>query len=466
MNDEMGAELVRTSGPLASTISVPGSAAASDVRRQLDAGWVQRAGREFASHTDARVMGNAVATTDVEKLSLDRSIVAAIDSSVSELIADAPITDQARSGRCWAFAGLNVLRASAIRTLKVKDFEFSENFVFFHSKMEKANWFLSQMIADAHRPLDDREVADLLDSPIGDGGWWPEFTFLVGKYGLVPKYAMPDTASAGDSAAMNKHLSELLRRATLQIRRAIELGHDPDAVRIDTMAAVHRMLAIHLGVPPTSFVWQFRNSDDEFTRVGELSPLEFAQSYLPDPELWAVLAHDPRPGIELHRHYGLDRSNRAVGAGTANHVTGGLPELKQAVIASLKAGEPVWFACDVKAQFDKDLGIWDARLHDYRGLYGVDLSMTKAERLLTRGSAATHAMCFTGVDLVDGVPRRWRVENSWGDKVGEKGYWTMNDSWFDDYVYQVVVHVSDMPDAAQRALETTPIILPSWDPMA
>lgn len=110
--------------------------------------------------------------------------------------------------------------------------------------------------------------------------------------------------------------------------------------------------------------------------------------------------------------------------------------------------------------------MWDAHLHDYEGVYGVDLAMDKAERLTTRSSAPTHAMCLTGVDLVDGEPRRWRVENSWGDTVGEKGYWTMNDSWFDEYVYQVVVPVTDLPEDVRAALDTEPTILPSWDPLA
>jgi aminopeptidase C, bleomycin hydrolase len=96
----------------------------------------------------------------------------------------------------------------------------------------------------------------------------------------------------------------------------------------------------------------------------------------------------------------------------------------------------------------------------------VDLSMTKAERLVARESALTHAMCLTGVDLVDGAPRRWRVENSWGDKFGDKGFHTMSDSWFDEYVFEVVVRASRLPEEVRAALETEPVMLPSWDPMA
>ena len=178
------------------------------------------------------------------------------------------------------------------------------------------------------------------------------------------------------------------------------------------------------------------------------------------------MAHDPRPEIAVNTRYGMGRSDVMVGEPVQDHVTAELEVLKAAAIAAIQDGEPVWFACDVAKQRDKKAGIWDAALHDYEGLYGVDLSMTKAERLVARESALTHAMCLTGVDLVDGVPRRWRVENSWGDKFGDKGFHTMSDSWFDEYVFEVVVRASRLPEEVRAALETEPIMLPSWDPMA
>ncbi len=66
----------------------------------------------------------------------------------------------------------------------------------------------------------------------------------------------------------------------------------------------------------------------------------------------------------------------------------------------------------------------------------------------------THAMLFTGVDVVDGKPRRWRVENSWDDKVGEKGFFLMNDSWFAEYMFEIAAPKSYLPEELQRALDT------------
>ena len=412
----------------------------------IDTSWVAQRNAAFLADPAARLAGNAVATTDVEQVSLDRTTVTAIDTSVSDLVPDASITDQKQSGRCWAFAGLNVLRASMLKELELDSLELSQSFPFFYDKLEKANAFLTRVIAEADRPLDDREVVDSLYSPIPDGGWWPEFARLVAKYGIVPAYAMPDTVSAGNSEAMNEHLATLLRRTALE--------------------QVHRMLCIHLGTPPEEFVWQYRDKNKVFHRVGTLTPRQFAQRYVTGVEEFVVVAHDPRPEIAVNTRYGMGRSDVMVGEPVQDHVTAELEVLKAAAIAAIQDGEPVWFACDVAKQRDKKAGIWDAALHDYEGLYGVDLSMTKAERLVARESALTHAMCLTGVDLVDGVPRRWRVENSWGDKFGDKGFHTMSDSWFDEYVFEVVVRASRLPEEVRAALETEPVMLPSWDPMA
>ena len=78
----------------------------------------------------------------------------------------------------------------------------------------------------------------------------------------------------------------------------------------------------------------------------------------------------------------------------------------------------------------------------------------------------THAMVLTGVDLDENdKPFKWRVENSWGDKGGDKGFMVMTDAWFDEYLYEVVVDKSYLGPDISALLGTTPEILPPWDPM-
>jgi bleomycin hydrolase len=111
------------------------------------------------------------------------------------------------------------------------------------------------------------------------------------------------------------------------------------------------------------------------------------------------------------------------------------------------------------------IGIWDQDLFDYEGLYGADLTLTKAERMEYAEEAMNHAMVFTGVDIVDGSPRRFRVENSWGDERSNKGFDTMNANWFGEHVFELAVRRDALPAEWQAAADQEPITLPLWDPM-
>ena len=142
-------------------------------------------------------------------------------------------------------------------------------------------------------------------------------------------------------------------------------------------------------------------------------------------------------------------------------------EMKRATINSLKDDQPVWFGCDVSKHFHRDLGVMDIDLFDYDSFYNLKFGMDKASRLEYGDSQMTHAMLFTGVDLdTKDNPIKWRVENSWGNKGGDKGYHIMTDKWFDDYNYEVVVHKDHIPKKLlDLYLKEEPIRLNPWDPM-
>ena len=107
----------------------------------------------------------------------------------------------------------------------------------------------------------------------------------------------------------------------------------------------------------------------------------------------------------------------------------------------------------------------DRDLYDLSAVYSTAFEMDKAARLEYGETRMTHAMLFTGVDVVEGSARRWRVENSWGAEPGQKGYFTMNDSWFDEYLFEIAARRGYLPAELQAALDMEPIVLPPWDPM-
>ena len=134
-------------------------------------------------------------------------------------------------------------------------------------------------------------------------------------------------------------------------------------------------------------------------------------------------------------------------------------------IASIKANKAMYFSCDVAKFLDRSKGVADLRNFDYESLLGVDLSMDKRERVMTHASGSSHAMTLIAVDLKDGKPQKWMVENSWGASSGYKGNIIMTDEWFNEYMFRLVVEKQFVPADVMKMLEQKPILLPAWDPM-
>ena len=436
---------------------------------ELDQAQLERLAKQFDAEPGNRLLQNAVTRNKVDQVARDHRVAVALDRSMSHQLDDWSVTNQKQSGRCWMFAGLNLLRVGAAERLGVRDFEFSQAYLQFWDRLEKANFWLEQVIATADRDIDDRTVAHLMSTPAEDGGQWNMFVALVRKHGLVPKTVMPETVSSSSTAQLNRDLSAVLRQAARDLRALAADGPSADTVAERKAAAVevvHRMLCLHLGTPPERFWWQWRDKDKGFHREGELTPLEFAERYVTLPlDDYVCVVHDPRPSSEAGRTYTVEALGNVVGAPPVSYLNVDVSLLKSLAMDAIVGGEPVWFGCDVGQMYDVESGQWDASLYDYDALYGHTTDLDKAGRLLHQGTAMTHAMLLTGVDVVDGAPRRWRVENSWGRKKADKGFWTMADSWFAEHVFETAVRRDALPADLRARVDDEPIVLPAWDPM-
>lgn len=424
----------------------------------------------FGRDPQARLALNAVAKNPLHSVVLNRAVVTGIDHTFSELLKSNPATSQNQSGRCWLFAGLNLFRSVAMEKLNVDAFELSQNYLLFWDKLEKANYFLETILATLDEPTDGRLVMFLMHDPLQDGGQWDMFVNLIDKYGVVPKSVMPETQSSSSTGVMRHTMTTLLRENGAQLRRMHAAGIDQQTLRERKAAMLgnfYRMLCVHLGEPPTSFSWQWRDKDDQFHRDGELTPQEFYKRYVDfDLDSMACLIHCPTDDKPLNKLYTIQHLGNVVEGHIVRYLNVDIAVFKQAAVDMLKNGRPVWFGCDVGKMLERELGILDVDLYDYQSVYGVGFKANKAERVEYGHSLMTHAMVFTGVDLADdGTPRKWRVENSWGDKIGDKGYLVMSDRWFDEYMYEVVVDKRYVPAELLPLLEGDPVVLPPWDPM-
>ena len=423
----------------------------------------------FDTSETSSLMQNVVTQRDVNEVALNRGIVTESVHSFSNLLDDWSVTNQARSGRCWMFAGLNMFRVESKDVLNVKEFEFSQNYLMFWDKIERANFLLEAIIDTADKPIDDRTVSWLLQRGVEDGGQWDMFVSLVKKHGVVPKTVMPETESSSNSMRMNSMLNYQYRQGAKKIRDLYAQESGLEEMRTskkDTLSAMYQILAIHLGSPPDQFFWQWRDKDGGFQRDGDMTPIDFAQKYIVTPmDDYVCLVHDPRTSIPTGKTFTIQYLGNVVDGPQIKYINISIDVMKDIAIRMIQDGKPVWMGCDTGKQMHRDLGIWDAELFDYPGVYETEFSMDKAERLEYHQTRMTHAMLFTGVDLVDGKPRRWRVENSWNDKVGDKGFCLMNDSWFAEYMFEISAPKSYLPQDILDAWDDDPITLPPWDPM-
>ncbi len=447
--------------PAAATDGDPSGALTAETLHGLRAG--------FVGSSAYRLAQNAVTRHSVDDVALDHRVVFAADHTFSTVLDDWGVTDQKQTGRCWMFAGLNLLRFSARQKLGVKEFEFSQNYVMFWDKLERANYFFEAILDSADRDVADRSVAFLLDQPLSDGGQWNMFINLIRKHGLVPKACMPETDSSSNSRRMNMVLRSKLREGARRLREMHARGATTDelrAVKQDYVRVVHRILSIHLGTPPERFAWQWRATGGEFHRTQELTPRQFAAQFVDLPlDEYVCLVHDPRPANAYGRTYTVEYLGNVVGGQRVIYLNLEMDLMKRVAQRTLEAGEPVWFGCDVGKQMRRDIGLLDRDLYDLAGVYDTSFDLDKAARLQYGETQMTHAMLFTGVDVVDGTARRWRVENSWGADPGQKGFFTMNDSWFDEYMFEIAARKEYLPAGLQSALAIEPIVLPPWDPM-
>lgn len=433
---------------------------------------IHRFSARFDSDPKNRLALNAVTKNGITAVALNREVVNRTNHTFSHVIETPQATNQESSGRCWLFAALNTLRLSAIKkmNLEMKDFEFSQSYQMFWDKLEKANFFLETIIETLDEPLAGRLMMWLLSSPIGDGGQWDMFVNLVEKYGVVPKTVMPETAASSKSGPMNHILTAKLREYAAILRSLYATGASRLQLRKkkgEFMEEFYRILAIHLGKPPDSFIWTWRDKNGKFHRAGRITPQEFFKRYVDfDLDDMVCLINAPTKDKPFKKMYTVQYLGNVVGGHMVRYLNVDIKTLKQATIDMIKAGRPVWFGCDVGQMLERDLGINDLEIYDYELVFGTRFWLNKADRLDYGHSRMTHAMVLTGVDLDEkNRPRKWRVENSWGDKLGDKGYMVMSDGWFDEYLYEVMVSKKYLSPDLLEVLDTPPVVLPPWDPM-
>lgn len=433
--------------------------------KHLTAEMVKKYQKEFHDRRDAEVIARAVQTNGIKKASEDPTASQRLHRAFSYEIKTGKPSNQRHSGRCWSFATLNTLRHKFAQKYNFKDFELSQNYLFFWDRIERANMFFQKIIETANKPLHDRTVDFYLSFALNDGGQWANAASIIEKYGVVPEYAMPDTFNTKDTTGVAEVMNYLMRKDALELRDMVATGASEDELakaQERMMGDVYKVAAYSFGEPPAKFDLEFRDDDKKFHQVLGLTPLKFYREYF-DTNLNDYVVITNAPDHEYNKVYAMPTQDSVAGGIPIKFVNVPFEVLQEASLKQLKDGETVWVGNDVLQQMDRKRGLMDAKLYQRAQLLDVDFVMDKRNRLATKQAMVSHAMTLTGFDLQNDQPTRWKIENSWGKDNGDNGYFVMTQDWFEEYTYEAVINKKYLTDDVKKLAESEPVTLMAWD---
>ena len=417
----------------------------------IDSEMLARFEQGYEARPALQVMSNAISRTALPDAAFVPAAAAKLQMDFSVLVKTNNITNQKQSGRCWMFSTLNVLRQRVIEKCKLEDFSISPTYLAFYDKLEKANLFFENIIHFAGQELDDRETFTLMGNPLPDGGQWDMAISLIKKYGVVPSWVMPETVHSTGTAKYLPILTRKMREDALELRALVRAGKDPAARREEMLAEIYNALRILYGQPPKTFDFEYTDTDKVYHCDRGLTPKSFLEKYVGnDFDDYVVIISSPIH--EINRTYCQPFMGDVV-EDNMFWLNLSQEELEDLTIRQLQAGEGVMFSCDCHPDGDRANGYWDPDSFQYgEGLGGLTLN---------------HCMMFCGVNLEEnGTANRWKIENSWGDASGQKGYFIGSEKWFKANVYQVTVRRSLLSDAQRALLDQEPLPMKLWDPLA
>ena len=424
--------------------------------------------KKYRENPQNKIIRHSLSKTGIEQVASSLDGEASMAFNFDIVVKTLDVTNQKASGRCWLFAATNVLREKIAKDLNLDHFELSQSFLAFYDKFEKINYTLEAFIENIDADYDDRTLTFLLQNVVGDGGQWDMFVNLVNKYGLMPKQAYGETFTSSNTRYINSLINAELRKFAANMKNIKDAKGLDEVYRVknDLLTRCYEALVNAYGEVPETFDFEYVDKDGKYHLDRNLTPLTFKEKYIGNYlDDFVSIIDAPTSSKKMNTTYTVKYLGNVVGGKIVTHLNVGIERLKELVIKQLKDNEIVWFGSDVAFYGDRQGGVWDDGAFDFESLLKLDYKIDKGLALDFRISQMNHAMCITGVSLLDNVPTKWKIENSWGDQNGVRGYYIMSASWFDRYTYQAVVHKKYLNEEELKALEKAPIVLKPWDPM-
>lgn len=436
--------------------------------KPIEVSFLDKEMKKYLKDDKNTIIRHALSGSSIDTVCKNQDSSNETDYSFSIDIKTMPATNQKQSGRCWIFAATNVLREVIGKKLGLDNFELSQSYIAFYDKLEKVNFELEAIIDLIGKEYDDRTLTHITSTTIGDGGQWDMFINIVNKYGVVPKNQMIETFQSSSTGALNKLISvELKKFASVasEIYREKGMG-EVRRVKDELLNHIYYLLVSSYGVPPKKFDFEYVDKDKKYHLVKGFTPLKFYEKYFKEEaNKYVSIINAPTNDKPFNKSYTIDYLGNVVGGKIIKHLNLSMDRMIELIINQLKDGRIVWFGSDVGFYRDRQSYIWDDKAFDFDTPFKLNYYVDKGKALDYSISAMGHAMCITGVNIQNGKPTKWKIENSWGTDIAKSGYHLMSDSWFRQYVYQAVVDRCYLTEEELKEYESDPIVLKPWDPM-
>ena len=349
------------------------------------------------------------------------------------------ITDQQFTGYCWMYAGFNILREEVIKNLNLSNFELSVNYLAYYDKLERFNSLLDRLIDLNQEGKDvyDRNLSLLLEIGVGDGSFCENFAQLVKKYGVVPKTVFPETFASTNSSELRIILSRLARKFYLELEK-----NPKDASNIKDKYLDYALKAVTdlCGIPPKKFNFEYVDKNNNYHIIKDLTPQSFYKEYvkidLANDYFEIASYQDER--FKYNNVYEGIRSSRIIGTPDIKIMNLSPEDFKGVIDRQLKGGDFVFTSSITTPTMyaNKYVDI----VKKYGELLDLDLTFGRNEILKTNEIANCHAMIITGYNMVDDVITKYKLENSYGGKKGNNGYFTAAPEWLNTYVFKAYIN--------------------------
>lgn len=425
---------------------------------------IQEFSKEYNENPVNKIVENAITTNGLEEACLNKDIVAENQFVFNIELPESKRYDQKNSWKCWIYAGLNMIKHNMAKNLNIDlmKFELSSNYIAFFDKLEKANYVYEKII---HLPqeadLDYIKKERILANVGLENGYWEYFKNIITKYGVVPTSYMPNSEEGERAEKINGIYREKILKDIAYLWEAKKQGEKEEVLQNRIKKYVKEnyiLLAKILGEPPCTFDYAYKDKNNSWISIKNLTPKHFVTQYLTlNLENFASIANIPMYNKEYGKVYQEKYSGNVYQKSEWMFLNLPIEELKGLVVQQLKDGIPVYMSAYTYKNCCDKYGILDTRIYNYEKTLEF-CPLNKKEGFDFCEIYANHIMVFTGVHIVDGKIQRWKVEDSYGTEGETNGYYIMNDNFFEKYVSNIIIHKKYMTEEQRKLLEQKPIV--------